>query len=222
MARTKTVPAPPAMDLPMLPSDMEAAEVATTETIGDVPQSSDAMKTTETTAAVTETVAEPPTVLTSLIDRMREAESAAKRKAEADWDSLVLKLAGGEDVSEADVIAIVTAAGKSLDDLAAAVDRERELARLRAMLADYPDAEEKLTVAHTEWVAFKKRREALLKDLKAEDKRLRQAEWMASRRRDRCRDAACKLEKMTGKLIHLHCPTSVNATVTDAPTSAVA
>lgn len=195
MARTKN--SPPVAPLPELPSDNLAPSATTT--INETPTSeataTNDAATIETLAPVVES-AEPEPEL-PLLERMRRAAEESKRDLDAEWTAVVAKLVTNS-ATEAEVEDILHATGRTIDELQAATDRERELSHLRTLIADYGDAEQALTVAHQAWVEFKKRREAIINELDAESKRLRQAEWMATRRRDRCRDARVKLEKLTG------------------------
>lgn len=186
MARNKTVPAPPAMDLPMLPSDDLAPTVTAT---ADIDHASEP-------TVVAETISEASTELPSLINRMKVAAEAARQKADANFNALVLKLAEQDDVSEAEVIAVVQAGGKSLDDLAAAVDRQKEINRLRAVLAEFAEADHE---HNRTWAAvreFRAREKETLQALRIESKRVRGEHFTADRRINTIKEAAEQLGRM--------------------------
>ncbi len=222
MARSKNVPAPPLDDLPRLPSDDSPAVAETiTETISEMSPSIEAPTTIDSLAPGAETLTEASPDLPSLLDRMKAAAEVAKQKVESDWNSLVLKLAIGADVSEAEVIAIVTAASKPLDDLAAAVDRQREVNRLRSVVAEFDEAERE---HNRTWVAlreFRVRERETIKALQLENKQVRGDHYYADRRLNQVREAAEQLSRM-GLQINLIPPSLSASTMNTDKASAVA
>ena len=105
----------------------------------------------------------PETTPQSLIERLKAKAEQDRQESEDDFAKLVGQLAR-EEATENEVTDVLKASGKTLAELEKAVDHQREIIRLKSIVAELPGAES----AHRD-------ARAALNDLKAEH-RLRETE----------------------------------------------
>ncbi|MFM9962873.1 MAG: hypothetical protein ACKV2Q_16810 [Planctomycetaceae bacterium] len=191
MPRTKNEPLPSVQNLPLLPSDLEAP------TTVSPPTAEDAFTPTEMANPATEPLCEALAAPEpSLIDRLKASAAAEQLAAEAEWNTLVQKVAT-DSASEKEVADVLRSTGRSLADLEAATDRRRKINRLEALIADLPDAIAAQKVAQTAFNETKERHKKQSEEMVREFKAARGQLSTALRRREIAKTAEADLWRMS-------------------------
>lgn len=196
MARTKTEPVPSYLDLPDTNTvTLPPIAVDNLPPIEDVAVIAEA----ETTIATVEahTTPEP-----SLLDKLKTAAETKRLVAEAAWNAIIPQVAAGI-ADQNEVNFVMLAAGRSLDDLQAAVERQHEIERLRGVISEHAQRVATHTAARQEFKSFETRKRQIVNELDAEGRKLSSAMRAASRDAERCQEANAALSRLTGQYVPL-------------------
>lgn len=191
MPRTKNEPLPSVQNLPLLPSDLEAP------TTVSPPTAEDAFTPTEMANPATEPLCEALAAPEpSLIDRLKASAAAEQLAAEAEWNTLVQKVAT-DSASEKEVADALRSTGRSLAELEAATDRQRKRNRLLALIGSIPAALATEQAARTAFKALQRSQQEQLVAMKAAYKISHGALTSATWKRTQAENARFDLDSMS-------------------------
>lgn len=135
----------------------------------------------------------------NLIQSLKEKSEADRLRFEAELPVLAERVAHSE-ATEAEVAKWTKASGISLDRLQAAVDRQLEIDRLKALVDQY---RQRSLEAYRHNLETAKHRAFVMKtqrDLESEANRLRSVGWQLGIQANESREAFAKLGEITGVL----------------------
>ena len=132
-------------------------------------------------------------ILIPLIEKLRSRFQTEQLTAEADWQTIVAKVADGS-ATEIEITKAMKASGRTLDELETDVTREQRIRELKAIAEQLPaavKASEDAQIAHS---SFLERRLELIQRLSTENTALVVAVQAGQAEADRCRAAEIELE----------------------------
>ena len=185
-------------DLPLLPSDL--ADVPTYSPPvdeEDFPRTEDAMPTEPSDPGPLPRSASPATLPMTLLDRLAADAAAEKLSSEAEWQSLVQKVAT-DTADESEVADMLLSSGRTIGDLGMAVDRQRKVDRLQKLINDIEPANAAQREAQADFNNLKAAQKKQTEEMQAEFRRLRSVLTTALARSSRAKNASFDLMHLDG------------------------
>ena len=134
-------------------------------------------------------------ILIPLIEKLRSRFQTEQLTAEADWQTIVSKVADCS-ATEIEITKAMKASGRSLSDLESAVTREQRIGELRAVAEQLSDAAKASEAAQAAHSSFLERRLEVIAKLRDENFVLVTSMQNTQSIVDQCRAAQVELESM--------------------------
>jgi hypothetical protein len=143
--------------------------------------------------------------MVAVLEKLRSKMEADQQSAATEWETLVGKVCD-DDASETEISKVLKRTGRSVDELQAAVERTQTIRQLRAEVEKFAERSVIANEAHKKLMGLRPKRLAAIRELDLEERRFRSACWTANQAVERSRNAAIKLEKLTGEPVELALP----------------
>lgn len=139
-------------------------------------------------------------MMNALLERINQKAEQDRLAAEAEWQAVVKKLAV-DTGTEKEILGAIKATGRSLDDLARAVDWQKHILNLRSVLATWPSVDAAALTAESEFQSFCLRRQENFRNERDECSKVTAAQQNAQAAVAVVVAAKNELEELLGEVI---------------------